>query len=338
MPARRSRGHQATAGDGAGQDADVDVAVAARPGPDRGVPLQPAQLGRDGRRGAPARGPARSSPGGAPRRCGRPRARPGRRRGPRSAPPSPVLITYVSDTAAKLTGSATGPSAVPNAIRPMPPGAISRRHSTGVSLSMTGGRSSRNWPGGTCAPAPSRAAGVVHSTAASCRSVGRAGPGRVPLQVFQVPQAHPGSGGHLLPAQMQLLATPLHSLAQVAGVGWRRPPVLLRLLDVVNGHRDRDAAAHHGPAPPHLLASIRCQARAVGSAHDQPEQVEVWPAVAFSLVAQGRWSVTGRDRVCRDRDGLWSLPWVTSGTGRRGPCRRRSDRGTEATLAVMPHD
>ena len=57
--------------------------------------------------------------------------------------PSPVLITIVPATTAKLTGNTTGPETVPNAIRPMPPAAISRRHSAGMSLSITGGWSIR---------------------------------------------------------------------------------------------------------------------------------------------------------------------------------------------------
>ena len=42
--------------------------------------------------------------------------------------PSAVLTTMVSASTAKLTGTTTGPETVPNAIRPTPPGVISRRH------------------------------------------------------------------------------------------------------------------------------------------------------------------------------------------------------------------
>ena len=92
--------------------------------------------------------------------------------------PSAVLTTMVSASTAKLTGTTTGPEAVPNAIRPTPPGVISRRHSAGISLLMNRMSARRCRPGGTFAPAPSSAAGVVRSAAASCLSaaaVGRAG-------------------------------------------------------------------------------------------------------------------------------------------------------------------
>ena len=132
-------------------------------------------------------------------------------------------MTMVPATTAKLTGSTAGPEVVQNAIRPMPPAAISRRHSAGMSLVTTGGPARRPYPGGAWAPAPSRAAGVVCRAAASRRSAGGVGPSRVSLHVFQVAQAHPGPGGYLCLAQVEFGAPPCDPLAQVTRIGWRRP-------------------------------------------------------------------------------------------------------------------
>jgi hypothetical protein len=132
---------------------------------------------------------------------------------------------------------------------------------------------------------------------------GRAGPGRVPLQVFQVPQAHPGPGGHLLPAQMQLLAPPLHSLAQVAGVGWRRPPMLVRLLGVGNRHRDSDAQPVVGRrrlTSSCLSAMSRRPSGTVRSAYRQPEQAEAGVGSGLEPAAAGRWSITGSVETLTD--------------------------------------
>jgi Glyceraldehyde 3-phosphate dehydrogenase, NAD binding domain len=147
----------------------------------------------------------------------------------RGAPP--VLMTMVPATTAK-TGSTVGPEAVANAIRPMPPAAIGRRHAAGMSVLITGGPARWPDPSGTCAPPPSSIAGVVCRAAASLRSrapFGLAGPSWISLQVFQVPQAYPGAGGHLRLAQVEFRATSRHSLAQVAGTGRRRPRPSLEL-------------------------------------------------------------------------------------------------------------
>ena len=68
--------------------------------------------------------------------------------------PSAVLTTMVSASTAKLTGTTTGPEVVLNAIRPTPPGVMSRQHSAGISLLMKRMSAWRHWPGGAFAPAP----------------------------------------------------------------------------------------------------------------------------------------------------------------------------------------
>src|ERR1035441_9517612 len=237
--------------------------------------------------------------------------------------PSPVLITMVSATTAKLTGNTTGPDAVLKAIRPIPPGAIRRRHSAGVSLSLTGWPDGSPRPGGP-PPRPPRAPARPHRAGPEQRGRrglqrrgerpqrGRAGPGRIPLQVLQVPQAHPGARGDLGLTEPQLGPAQRDALAQVTWVGRRRPARCLSLLlgsfsfysfwpgYILNGHRDRGVTSPvaAGPRTPlHLLGSLgyRMRGRRLRTSpslsRPEPGREWPWPCPAGTFVSHQALSV-----------------------------------------------
>src|SRR6266702_4004471 len=174
--------------------------------------------------------------------------------------PSAVLTTTVSASTAKLTGTTTGPESVPNAIRPTPPGAISRRHSAGRSLLMTRMLARRRG----CAGAEERGRRGLQG-GGELPERERARPGRVPLQVLHVPQAQSGARCHLRLAQVQFRTPQRDPLAQVARVRRRRPPACLVLRFgpgyVINGHRIAAPAARPGlgAASPPRLCQLSCR-------------------------------------------------------------------------------
>ena len=103
--------------------------------------------------------------------------------------PSAVLITIVSASTAKLTGTTTGPEIVPNAIRPTPPGVISRRHSAGIELADDPQVGRAALAGRHVRAAAEQRGRRGPQRGGELPERGRAGPGRVPLQVLQVSQA-----------------------------------------------------------------------------------------------------------------------------------------------------
>ena len=219
---------------------------------------------------------------------------------------------------------------MPKAIRPMPPGAISRRHSAGVSVSQ------HRRPGG--APAsrrhlPARAEqsgrrGLQRRGELAQRGRGRAGPGTAP--------GTPGTAGSSRPGRPPAPGSGRSSARRRATRLLRSPgsggdgqegsascvrarfrPQGSRPGYGLNGHRDRgvaDPARAWPPAPLHLLGSLTCVRSCRAPHTDQPGQDGAWRRVA--LATSGRDVRPPPDSVSTGE----LLPWAAVAPG----CRSRA--------------
>ena len=162
---------------------------------------------------------------------------------------------------------------------------------------------------------------------------GRAGPGRVPLQVLQVAQAHPGAGGHLGLAR----AAARRGAARLACSGHQgqaataRPvlltgspfsgplvPCLDMYLTVIGIAASPDPVAAGPRTPLHLLGSLRlCAMPGRRPAHRQPRQAGAWWRVALATSGRDVGPPRSVDRDLQRATVRGSRSRVTFGTGRR---------------------
>ena len=250
--------------------------------------------------------------------------------------PSAVLITMVSASTAKLTGTTSGPESVPNAIRPTPPGAISRRHSVGVSSLMTRRSAGRRWPGGTFAPAPSSAAGVVRRAAASCLSAAGVGRAGYLSRYSRYRRLSPARAATCATLKLQFRTSLRDPLAQVTRVRRRRPPlglVLLRIwrdmwLTVIGSRlRSRSGTGHRFTSS---AVSLSCGAVALIS----PTLTRTKPGRRVASARYGR-DVRPSPRpparaIVPRRQDLWHWPDRAAGT--------KLDLPQANSWVVIPHD